>query len=152
LGLDLLHRSEAFPRARRLAERMGVVRNETRAPVIWLHAASVGEVQALAPLVRRLRERRPEYSLLVTTMTVTGAARAQALFRDSARHAFIPFDLPGAARRFVGNLQPRAAVFIETEIWPNLYLELKSRKIPLLLASARLSERSFARYRRLRGF
>jgi 3-deoxy-D-manno-octulosonic-acid transferase len=116
---------------------------------VWLHAVSVGEVQACAPLVSALYRQHPGLPLTVTTFTPTGAARARALFGNVAQVRYVPYDLPGAVRRFFTRVQPRLAVIFETELWPNLYRECGRRRVPLVLASARLSERSVGRYRRL---
>jgi 3-deoxy-D-manno-octulosonic-acid transferase len=86
---------------------------------------------------------------VVTTLTPTGASRAKALFKDLAHVSYIPFDLPGSVRRFFRRVQPRLAVIFETELWPNLYHECGRRRIPLVLASARISPRSVGRYRKL---
>ncbi len=116
---------------------------------VWVHAVSVGEVQAAAALVIALRDRYPEVPVLVTTFTPTGAARARALFGGAAEVRFLPFDLPGSVRRFLDRTRPRLAVIMETELWPNLYRQCRRRRIPLIIASARLSRRSIDRYRRL---
>jgi 3-deoxy-D-manno-octulosonic-acid transferase len=116
---------------------------------VWLHAVSVGEVQACAPLVGALSRRHPRLPLTVTTFTPTGAARARALFGNVADVRYVPFDLPGAVRRFLRRVEPQLAVIFETELWPNLYRECRRRRIPLVLASARISERSLGRYQRL---
>ena len=116
---------------------------------IWIHAVSVGEVQASAALVTTLRERHPGIPVLVTTLTPTGMTRARALFKDLAQVRYIPFDLPGSVRRFFNRIEPRLAVIFETELWPNLYHQCGKRRIPLVLASARISPRSVSRYRRL---
>jgi 3-deoxy-D-manno-octulosonic-acid transferase len=116
---------------------------------VWLHAVSVGEVQACAPLVSALGRRHPDVPLTVTTFTPTGAARARALFGNLAQVRYVPYDLPGAVRRFFRRVQPRLAVIFETELWPNLYRECGRRRIPLVLASARISARSAGRYQRL---
>ena len=116
---------------------------------IWVHAVSVGEVQASAALVTTLRERYPSVPVVVTTLTPTGSMRAKALFKDLAHVRYIPFDLPGSVRRFFQRVRPRLAVIFETELWPNLYHQCNRRKIPLVLASARISPRSVSRYRRL---
>lgn len=132
----------------RIGERFGFGAAIPGRP-IWIHAVSVGEVQAAAPLVRRLLETRPGQALVLTTVTPTGAARARQLYRDRVHLCYVPFDLPGSVRRFFDRVQPRLAMVLETELWPNLYAECGRRKVPLVLASARLSPRSVGRYRRL---
>ena len=116
---------------------------------VWLHAVSVGEVQACAALVSALSRRYPALPLTVTTFTPTGSARARALFGNLAQVRYVPYDLPGAVRRFFRRVQPRLAVIFETELWPNLYRECGRRRVPLVLASARISARSVSRYQRL---
>ncbi|HEY2037882.1 MAG TPA: glycosyltransferase N-terminal domain-containing protein, partial [Steroidobacteraceae bacterium] len=133
---------------RNFGQRLGLGASLASSP-IWVHAVSVGEVQAAAALVSALRDRYPQTPVLVTTFTPTGAARARALFREAAEVRFLPFDLPGAVRRFLDRARPRLAVIIETELWPNLYRQCRRRRIPLVIASARLSRRSIDRYRRL---
>jgi 3-deoxy-D-manno-octulosonic-acid transferase len=117
----------------------------------WLHAVSVGEVQACAALVNALHRRHPGLPLTVTSFTPTGAARARALFGDIAQVRYLPYDLPGSVRRFLSRVQPRLAVIFETELWPNLYHECARRRVPLVIASARISGRSLGRYQRLGG-
>ena len=133
---------------RNFGERFGFGPPLAQSP-IWVHAVSVGEVQAAAVLIAALRDRYPETPLLVTTFTPTGAARARALFRGKAEVRFLPFDLPGSVRRFLDRIRPRLAVIMETELWPNLYRQCRRRRVPLVIASARLSHRSTDRYRRL---
>lgn len=116
---------------------------------VWLHAVSVGEVQACAALVNALHRRHPEVPLTVTSFTPTGVARARALFGDLAQVRYLPYDLPGAVRGFLNRVRPRLAVIFETELWPNLYRECSRRRVPLVIASARISERSVGRYQRL---
>ncbi len=116
---------------------------------IWVHAVSVGEVQAAVPLIHALIDRFPDQNLVVTTVTPTGAARVAALFGDTVEHCYIPFEFPHAVRSFFSSLRPRAAMILETEIWPNLYRGCGTRKIPLILVSARISPRSVPGYRRL---
>ena len=89
----------------------------------WLHAVSVGEVNAAAPLVRALRAKYPETPLLLTTVTPTGSRRARELFGEAVRHAYLPYDTPGAVRHFLDHFRPRLALVLETELWPNLYVE-----------------------------
>ncbi|HEX8755528.1 MAG TPA: lipid IV(A) 3-deoxy-D-manno-octulosonic acid transferase [Steroidobacteraceae bacterium] len=133
---------------RNFGERFGLGPSLASSP-IWVHAVSVGEVQAAAPLVTALRSRYPDTPVLVTTFTPTGAARARTLFGGTAEVRFLPFDLPGSVRRFLDRARPRLAVIIETELWPNLYRQCRLRRIPLVVASARMSRRSIERYRRL---
>jgi 3-deoxy-D-manno-octulosonic-acid transferase len=116
---------------------------------IWIHAVSVGEVQAAAPLVRELFKRFPDRQVLMTTVTPTGAAHVRALFGDLVAHSYIPFELPPAVRSFFGHVNPELALIMETEIWPNLYRGCGIRKIPLILVSARISPRSLQGYRRV---
>src|SRR6187455_766961 len=117
---------------------------------IWVHAVSVGEVQASAPLVNALRAKFPDVPLVVTTGTSTGRARARALFKG-VDVRYVPIDLPGSVRRFFSRVRPRLAVILETEIWPNLYHRCGKLGVPLVLASARISPRSVKSYRRLVG-
>jgi 3-deoxy-D-manno-octulosonic-acid transferase len=132
----------------RVAQRLGYVARAPRYADVWVHAVSVGEVQAAAALVRALRRRRPDLAIALTTTTATGAQRARALFGDTVHHCYLPYDLPGSVRRFLDRVSPRVAVILETEIWPTLYATLAHRRVPLVLASARLSARSVDRYRR----
>jgi 3-deoxy-D-manno-octulosonic-acid transferase len=131
-----------------LSERLGFG-PAVEGPTIWVHAVSVGEVQASQPLVAELRRRHPGYRILMTTVTPTGAARARLLFGDQVRHRYVPYDLPGSVRRFFDRVQPKLAMILETELWPNLYGECGRRGVPLVLASARISPRSVGKYRRL---
>lgn len=131
----------------RLEERLGFGKARSSKPSIWVHAVSVGEVQAAAPLVRALMERMPGMPVVITTMTPTGSDRARALFGDTVMHSFVPYDLPGAVGRFFDRLNPKLAVIMETEIWPNLYHECGRRRIPLVMANARVSEKSVKKYK-----
>ena len=132
----------------RLAQRFGFAYQRLE-PSLWVHAVSVGEVVAAAPLIRALLERYPQHPLLLTTVTPTGAARAQSLFGDAIAHAYIPFETPDAVNRFFRRAQPKIAMIMETEIWPNLYHGCGTRRIPLVLVSARISPRSVNSYRKL---
>ena len=116
---------------------------------IWIHAVSVGEVQAAQPLITQLQKRHPKYGILLTTVTPTGAARARLLFGDRVHLRYVPLDLPGSVRRFFDRVRPRLAMILETELWPNLYGECGRRGVPLVLASARISPRSVGKYRRM---
>jgi 3-deoxy-D-manno-octulosonic-acid transferase len=117
---------------------------------VWLHAASVGEVQAAAILVTALRRQDPQLPLLVTATTTAGLARARALFESqSVAVRYLPLDLPGSVRRFLERARPRLALVLETEIWPNLIRACATAQVPVMFVSARLSARSARRYRRL---
>jgi 3-deoxy-D-manno-octulosonic-acid transferase len=124
---------------------------DTAGNCIWVHAVSVGEVQAAAPLVEALLARFPQFPLVLTTVTPTGRARARALFKDRVDVRYVPIDLPGSVRRFFDRVRPKLAVILETEIWPNLYHRCGRLGVPLVLASARISPRSVNRYRQLVG-
>jgi 3-deoxy-D-manno-octulosonic-acid transferase len=130
----------------RLSERLGFsgVRAENS---IWVHAVSVGEVQAAAALIRELSKRYPSRSIVVTTGTPTGAQRVHALFGTSVRHVYLPYDTPGSVRRFLNRIRPRIAIVMETEVWPNLFRECARRDVPLIIGSARLSQKSVRGYR-----
>ena len=152
LLLRLLWRSRRAPAYRqRWAERFGYVGQLPVTAPIWLHAVSVGEAQAAQPLIRQLQVRYPDWPILVTTTTPTGAARVEALFGDEVIHRYMPFDLPCAIGRLLQRVQPRILIVMETEIWPNLLAASARQGIPTLLANARLSERSAKGYRRLAG-
>ncbi len=134
---------------RRWPERFGFIEPPLGEYVIWLHAVSVGEVQAAVPVIRALLEKYPAYSLLVTTVTPTGSAQVSALFGNDVAHIYAPYDLPGAVSRFLERVQPKLAIVMETELWPNLYHGCHRSDIPLLLVNARLSEKSERGYRRV---
>jgi len=133
----------------RLGQRLGFTGPEPPEPCLWVHGVSVGEVQAAAALIQSMRKLFPGVPVVVTTVTPTGAQRARALFGDTVHHCYLPYDLPGAVRRFLDRVRPRVAIIMETEIWPTLFHTLGSRGIPLVMASARVSTRSVDRYRRM---
>ena len=136
----------------RLPERFGVCEPppEHRCTA-WVHAVSVGEVQAAAPVIRRLLGGDPPVGVLVTTTTPTGAEWLGRIFGDEVPHRYMPWDLPGCVNRFLDTVRPVAAIIMETELWPNVVNACARRSIPVVLANARLSERSAAGYRRLQG-
>ena len=131
---------------RGLSQRLGFGARHA-AKTIWIHSVSVGEVQASAALVRALRNRYPDVPITLTTTTGTGAARARELFGDVVDVRFLPFDSSGCVRRFLDRVQPRIAIIIEKELWPNLFGECAARGIPLVLASATISARTVERWR-----
>jgi len=136
----------------RWPERLGYWRQPLRPAELWIHAVSVGEVQAMQPLIRDLLGRDPALSLLVTTTTPTGARQLQALFGERVRHSFTPYDLPWIMRRFLNRVRPRLVLVVETEIWPNMLASCAAREIPVILANARMSPRSARGYARVGGF
>ncbi|HXV12385.1 MAG TPA: lipid IV(A) 3-deoxy-D-manno-octulosonic acid transferase [Burkholderiales bacterium] len=133
---------------RHLAERFGHYAPAPQAPIIWLHAVSVGETRAAEPLVRVLQARHPQCRILLTHMTPTGRETGATLFGGRVERCYLPFDFPGAVARFLDHFQPRAGIIMETEIWPNLIHAGRARAIPLYLVNARLSGKSHAGYRR----
>ncbi|MGE4366896.1 lipid IV(A) 3-deoxy-D-manno-octulosonic acid transferase [Thermomonas sp.] len=116
---------------------------------VWLHAVSVGEVNAAAPLVDRLRAAHPDLRLVVTTITPTGSERVRALWGDAVAHVYLPYDLPGAVERFLRHFRPALALIVETELWPNLLFGCRAHGIPTCILNARLSARSLRGYRLL---
>jgi 3-deoxy-D-manno-octulosonic-acid transferase len=137
-----------------LLERLGLVRAELirlgrKRPVIWVHAVSVGEVLAISRLIKTLDAALPEYCIAVSTTTRTGQALARERF-GAERVFYCPLDLPWAVSAFLNALQPRLFVLAETEFWPNLLSGCFRRTIPVAVVNARISDRSWPRYRRLR--
>jgi 3-deoxy-D-manno-octulosonic-acid transferase len=133
---------------RGLRQRFGFGPAVAHSPCIWLHAVSLGEMSAAAPLIRAIRVRFPQFPVVLTTATPAGRLRAQGLFGDSVDLRFLPYDTPGSVRRFLTRIRPRLAIIMETELWPNLFGECERRGVPVILASARLSAKSVARYAR----
>ncbi|PKH83851.1 3-deoxy-D-manno-octulosonic acid transferase [Pseudomonas sp. Choline-02u-1] len=158
LGLPLvairlwLRARKAPAYAKRIGERFTYGMPTLQSGGIWVHAVSVGESIAAAPMIRALLERYPALPITVTCMTPTGSERIQALFANEARiqHCYLPYDLPCAAARFLDRVQPKLAVIMETELWPNHIHQCAKRGIPVALANGRLSERSAKGYGRLR--
>ncbi|GGP23038.1 lipid IV(A) 3-deoxy-D-manno-octulosonic acid transferase [Silvimonas iriomotensis] len=131
-------------------ERWGYYGKRTRSAqsTIWLHAVSVGEVRAAAPLIKSLKEAWPDHRVLLTCMTPTGRATAQELLGDTVTIAYLPYDYAGATRRFIRQFKPVFGLLMETEIWPNLVAVCRTRRVPLFLVNARLSAKSAAGYQR----
>lgn len=130
----------------RWGERFGYVSSTGTEKLIWIHAVSVGEARAAVPLVKRLFDRYPDHEILITTMTPTGSATVESLLGDRVRHCYVPYDYPGAVRRFLDRVRPTLALIMETELWPNLFHACRERGIPLMVANVRLSARSAHRY------
>lgn len=157
--LRLLWRALFLPApayARRWGERLGYVsdvaerrrRQFGEKQWIWVHAASVGESVAIAPLVHKIRKELPQWGVVVTTMTPTGSERVFEMFGDTVCHVYAPYDYRGAVTRFLKSFQPSLVILVETELWPNLVHYSKQSGARLLVANARLSEKSFRGYQK----
>ena len=159
LGLPLvairlwLRARKAPAYARRIGERFALNLPALQPGGIWVHAVSVGESIAAAPMIRELLKRYPQLPITVTCMTPTGSERIQALFANEPRiqHCYLPYDLPWAAARFLKRVKPTLGVIMETELWPNHIHQCAKRGIPVALANARLSARSAKGYARFAG-
>jgi 3-deoxy-D-manno-octulosonic-acid transferase len=140
-------RGRAEPVYRRhIGERFGFYGMRPSRPVIWLHAVSLGEIRAAEPLLRELQLHHPECEILVTQMTATGREAAVQLFGDAVRVAWLAYDYPSAVRRFLRHFRPRLGILMETEIWFNLVEECHRSGVPLMMANARMSEKSARGY------
>jgi len=136
----------------RLGERFGTASAaRPAAPLVWVHAASVGEANSVLALIERILAERPAIEILMTTGTVAAAHLVQTRLPARARHQFVPVDVPRAVERFLDHWHPDLAIWVESELWPNLVLATRRRGIPMLLANARLSARSLAHWRVLPG-
>lgn len=129
-------------------QRLGFVAPLSRRP-LWIHAVSVGETVAIAPLVTLLQARCPNLPILITNATPTGAERTRGLFGSSVMQLYCPYDLPCVLRRFLTRIQPLGCVVVETELWPNMLAACYRHRIPVVLANARLSEKSARGYDRV---
>jgi 3-deoxy-D-manno-octulosonic-acid transferase len=151
--LRLLWRSRlALAYRERWDERFGKVCGPYKQGGLWLHAVSVGEVLAVAPLVRHLIQNHPSLHIHITTTTPTGSAQVQRLFGVEVSHSYAPYDIPLFLMRFLDTLRPKAMLMVETEVWPNLLHYAREREVTTLLANARLSARSLRRYQRIESF
>jgi len=133
------------------SERLGYTPSLPDKPVIWLHAASVGEVIAATPLIDRLLKEYEQHQLVVSTMTATGARQARKVLKGKGTQLMIPLDLPRFANRFLDSLKPDIAIIMETEIWPNLVQGCHIRSIPVVFANGRLSDKSLVSYRKFKA-
>ena len=154
IGLYLGRRRAAGKEdAERLPERLGVAgAARPPGPLVWVHAASVGESLAALPLVERVLETRPDLRALVTTGTVTSARLMAERLPARALHQYVPVDRPDAVGRFLDHWQPDLALWTESEFWPNLVADTQARGIPMVLVNGRMSDRSFGRWTLMRGF
>jgi 3-deoxy-D-manno-octulosonic-acid transferase len=153
LPLRLWWRGRSEPGYRsHVGERFGRYSGAARAAgtdVLWIHAVSVGETRAIAPLIERLERHCPRRTILLTHMTATGRETGRALFGNRVVQAWLPYDVPFAVDRFLAHFHPRAGLLVETELWPNLAAAAARRGVPLLLINARLSARSAHGYARI---
>lgn len=133
----------------RWLERFGIYPKVSRQGVVWFHAVSVGEAEAVFGLVKLMQTQHPQATFLVTTTTPTGSARVQAVLKDQVEHVYLPYDVPWVVKRFLDHFQPRLAVIMEKEIWPNLFAACAARSIPLFVINARLSARSAVSYQKI---
>lgn len=150
--LRLLWRARRQPDyLRHVRERFGGYRVRAPGAAIWVHAVSVGETRAAEPLIRAILARWPEHTVVLTHMTPTGRAAGEALFGDETRvlRVYLPYDTCFFAMRFLRRFRPAFGVIMETELWPSLLAACRHRGVPVLLANARLSERSARRYARV---
>ncbi len=138
---------------RHIGERLGFYGAPAPAPLIWLHAVSVGETRAAEPLLRALLNAFPSHHILLTHMTATGRATGKSLFGNEARvsQAFLPYDTLTLARRFIAHFRPQVGILMETEVWPSLVAACAEAGVPVALVNARLSERSLRRGQRFAG-
>lgn len=127
-------------------ERFGFVDDTGIRDSIWVHAVSMGEVNAAMPLIDALMRRYQGTPFVITTVTPTGSERVRRVYGDRVMNVYLPYDLPASIRRFLDRIRPRLAVIMETEIWPNLFFECEARNIPLVVVNARLSEKSLRGY------
>ncbi|MBT5459419.1 MAG: 3-deoxy-D-manno-octulosonic acid transferase, partial [Rhodospirillaceae bacterium] len=151
-GLLARRRARGKEDAVRFRERQGVASMaRPTGPVTWIHAASVGESISILSLVERIHAERPDLTLLVTTGTVTSAAIMADRLPRGVLHQYAPVDLPGWVRRFLDHWRPDLVLWVESEFWPTLLTAIASRKIPLVLINARVSQQSFKGWQRVRG-
>jgi 3-deoxy-D-manno-octulosonic-acid transferase len=129
---------------KRIMERFCLDKKEDKRFDVWVHAVSLGEVIAATPLIDAMLDK--QWSVLITTMTPTGSERVQVRFGNKVSHRYVPYDLPGVLKRFFKQQKPKVGVIMETELWPNLIYQAHAAQVPLLLANARLSERSLNGY------
>jgi len=136
---------------KRWQERLAFYPKKLSYNVIWIHAVSVGEAEAVFPLVKRLQQQFPENSFLITTTTPTGSARVQAVLNDTVSHVYLPYDLPCVISRFIRIFKPKIAIVMEKEIWPNLYAGCAKNNVPVMIINARLSANSAKGYKKIPG-
>ncbi len=133
----------------RWRERFGLYAKNCPQNCIWIHAVSVGEAEAVFPLIKQIQASFPLLPILVTTTTITGSMRVQSVLGDSISHVYLPYDIPYVIHNFFQHFKPKMAVIMEKEIWPNLFSECGNKKIPLFIINARLSKNSAKNYKKI---
>lgn len=133
----------------RWQERLGFYNKPPRHNCVWFHCVSVGEAEAAFPLIRLLQTEYPQQRFLVTTTTPTGSARVTSVLADQVEHVYLPYDLPWVLQRFFAQFQPKLAVFMEKEIWPNTFAACAAQNMPLFVINARLSQNSAQAYKKI---
>jgi len=144
----LLKDTKSSSWSRRIKNQLGYVTKTSR-KVIWFHCVSVGEVRTAKPLIDKIFLKFPLHQIVITTTTITGSEAVEDLYKSQVIHYFFPFDVPFIVSLFLKKIKPVACILLETEIWPNLISKLKQQNIPVMLVNARLSEKSFKKYKKL---
>ena len=134
-----------------VTERLGLYRGDAPAKLVWIHAVSVGEVRAAEPLARALQKQLPDHALLLTCTTAAGRETVGQVYGDAVLSSYLPYDYPESVQSFLGHFRPRLGILMETEVWPNLLARCAGDGVPVLLANARMSEKSARGYRRWRA-
>lgn len=151
--INLWWRGKTLPAYRlRWGERLGKIPKLEVKPRIWLHAVSVGEVNAAVPLIEQLLQDYSDHALLVTSTTPTGSEQLKRRFGARIEHFYFPYDLPHVIRRFLKRSRPRILVVMETELWPNCFYLCQRKGIPVVIVNARISDKSYQGYKKIRKF
>jgi len=133
----------------RWRERLGLYTSKSKINYLWFHAVSVGEIEALFPLIKLWQKHHPEQDILITTTTPTGSKRVTNVLGSSVEHVYLPYDLPFITKRFLNHFHPKLAIIMEKEIWPNLFAQCANKEIPLFIINARLSTKSARNYQKI---
>lgn len=148
--LRLLIKAKRLPAyKRRWHERLAHYTDKPLPQSIWVHAVSLGEAVAVTPLIEKLLKTYPHLPVIATTMTPTGSQQLEKKFGSRIHHFYVPYDYSGAVKRFLNHFNPKLVIIMETELWPNILYYSAKRKIPILLANARLTEKSVRGYKKL---
>jgi len=133
----------------RWQERLAIYNKQHPKQGIWFHAVSVGEAEAVFPLVKRIQNEHPKTPILITTTTPSGSARVLSVLNDTVTHVYLPYDIPYIVRHFFSHFEPKMAIIMEKEVWPNLFSSCHQRNIPLFVINARLSANSAKNYKKI---